>query len=68
MKSKNESLEKMNFREIIKEDDRALAAIIRYNLKKHGMDIPGTAYFDESLSSLSEYYHGDNGRSLNSGK
>lgn len=49
----------MNFREIKKEDDPALAEIIRYNLKKHGLDIPGTAYFDESLSSLSEYYSSD---------
>ena len=46
----------IRFREITPEDDAALALIIRENLKKYGLDIPGTAYFDDSLSSLSSYY------------
>ena len=37
--------------------DSAVAGLIRTNLKAHGLDIPGTAYFDESLDHLSEYYH-----------
>ena len=36
--------------------DSALAAIIRSRLEEHGLDIPGTAYFDESLDHLSAYY------------
>ena len=33
-----------------------MAAIIRTALKAHGLDIPGTAYFDEALDHLSVYY------------
>ena len=36
--------------------DAALAELIRYNLKKHHLDIPGTVYFDAGLDHLSEYY------------
>lgn len=36
--------------------DAALAAIIRNRLDEHGLNIPGTAYFDESLDHLSRYY------------
>ena len=36
--------------------DPAIAALIRGNLKAHGLDIPGTAYFDEALDQLSAYY------------
>ena len=39
-------------------DNSAIAAIIRDNLKKHGLDIPGTAYFDESLDNLCAFYSG----------
>ena len=49
----------MNYREICKEDDAALAGIIRKNLKAHGLDMPGTAYFDANLDKLSEYYLAD---------
>ena len=38
------------------EHDAAIARIVRENLKAHGLDIPGTAYFDESLDHLSRYY------------
>lgn len=37
--------------------DAAMAAIVRAALKAHHLDIPGTAYFDPSLDSLSAYYH-----------
>ena len=38
--------------------DAQLAALIRANLKAHGLDIPGTAYYDEGLDHLSEVYKG----------
>lgn len=43
-------------RKISPKDNSAIAAIIRDNLEKHGLDIPGTAYFDKSLDNLYEYY------------
>ena len=33
-----------------------MASIVRKNLENVGLDIPGTAYFDSSLDSLSSYY------------
>ena len=36
--------------------DPAIAALIRGNLKAHGLDIPGTAYCDEALDRLSAFY------------
>ncbi|MBR7009671.1 MAG: GNAT family N-acetyltransferase [Oscillospiraceae bacterium] len=36
--------------------DAAMAEIVRSNLRAHGLDIPGTAYFDEALEHLSAYY------------
>ena len=49
----------MDFREICKTDDAVLAGIIRSNLKAHGLDIPGTVYFDDNLDHLSDFYLGD---------
>ncbi len=49
----------MEFREICKADDTALAAIIRSNLKANKLDIPGTVYFDSNLDHLSDFYLGD---------
>ena len=46
----------LDYREITATDNEAMAAIIRDNLKQFGLDIPGTAYFDEGLDRLSEYY------------
>lgn len=37
-------------------DNPIIADIIRTNLKKVNLDIPGTAYFDSELDSLSAYY------------
>ncbi len=39
------------------EHDAAMARIVRANLKAHGLDIPGTAYFDPSLDCLSAFYN-----------
>jgi putative acetyltransferase len=47
-------------REIEERDNSALAALIRDNLKKHDLDIPGTVYYDEGLDHLSEFYAGPN--------
>ena len=37
-------------------DDARIAAIIRANLKAHGLDVPGTVYFDPELDHLSAFY------------
>ena len=42
-------------REITSADDKAIAVLIRSSLKKHGLDIPGTVYFD------SRAYHSGRG-------
>jgi len=46
----------MYFAEITAADDTQLAEIIRYNLKNHGLDVPGTVYFDKNLYHLSDFY------------
>ena len=46
----------MELRKLTPEYDAALAELIRYNLKLHRLDIPGTVYFDAGLDHLSEYY------------
>lgn len=46
----------LTYREIRQTDDKALAGIIRTNLKAHGLDIPGTVYFDDNLDHLSNFY------------
>lgn len=51
------SLKKNNIRLITAEDDHLIASIIRSNLKKFNLDIPGTAYFDTELDHLSGYYN-----------
>ncbi len=52
--------EKVNdniIRPITAADDSKIAKIIRDNLKRFHLDIPGTAYFDAELDSLSVYYN-----------
>ena len=49
-------------RKITTEDDTAVAALVRDNLKKFGLDIPGTVYFDEGLDHLSDFYDRDDCR------
>lgn len=36
----------LNYRRIEAADDKRIAEIIRMNLKKLHLDVPGTAYFD----------------------
>ena len=51
----------MNYeiKKITPEHNAAMAKIVRDNLKNHGLDIPGTAYFDSSLDNLCEFYNSD---------
>ena len=46
----------MSYERLTPREDAALAALIRQILKAHGLDIPGTAYFDEALDHLSAFY------------
>ena len=46
----------MEYRPLSSDYDAEIAALIRDNLRNHGLDIPGTAYYDEALDHLSEYY------------
>ena len=46
----------MKYSEITGRNDAALAKIIRDNLKAHGLDLPGTVYFDDNLDHLSDFY------------
>ena len=49
----------MTFRQIEPCDDTAIAELIRHNLRVYRLDIPGTAYFDENLYHLSDFYLAD---------
>ena len=37
-------------------DNDAVAELIRNNLEKYNLDIPGTVYFDKGLDHLGDYY------------
>ena len=52
----------MQIRPITMEDDAAMAQIVRTNLRKVGLDIPGTAYFDPCLDHLSRFFASRSGR------
>lgn len=47
----------MKLRRITAADDAAMAKIVRDNLEKLHLDIPGTAYYDPELDHLSSYYN-----------
>ena len=49
----------LNYRKIEAADDKRIAEIIRANLEKLRLNIPGTAYFDPELDHLSAYYNSD---------
>lgn len=49
----------IRIRPIAPRDDAAIARIARAALRAHGLDIPGTAYFDPELDHLSAYYSAD---------
>ncbi len=46
----------VNYRKIEAADDAKIAKIIRINLEKLHLNLPGTAYFDPELDHLSDYY------------
>ena len=46
----------IDYREMTTGDDAAVAKLVRDNLKKYKLDIPGTVYFDDGLDHLSDYY------------
>lgn len=52
----------LNYRKIEKGDDKKIAQIIRANLEKFHLDIPGTVYFDPELDRLSEFYNSAPGK------
>lgn len=49
----------LKYRRINADDDEVLAEIIRANLEKLHLNIPGTAYFDPELDHMSAYYNSD---------
>ena len=52
----------MKYRSLQPDDNLELAELIRTNLKKHHLDIPGTVYYDDNLNHLSDYYLADPAR------
>ncbi len=47
----------LNYRKIEPADDKYIAKIVRTNLEKFHLDIPGTVYFDPELNHLSDFYN-----------
>ena len=52
----------MDYRKIEASDDKRIAEIIRANLERLHLNIPGTAYFDPELEHLSSYYNSDSSK------
>ncbi len=48
--------EEVYIRPIQTKDDERIAKIIRDSLERVHLDVPGTAYFDQNLDHLSQYY------------
>lgn len=46
----------LNYRTLNSSDDMQLAKIIRTNLERHHLNVPGTVYFDPELDHLSAFY------------
>lgn len=57
-----EDCKDFKIRKITPADNEKIAEIIRYNLKNHGLDIPGTVYFDKALDDLCKAYSGSEKR------
>lgn len=49
----------LKYRKIKEADDEAIVKIIRENLEKFHLDIPGTVYFDPELDHISTYYNAE---------
>ena len=52
----------LEYRKIEAADDGRIAEIIRRNLEKLHLNLPGTAYFDPELDHLSAYYNENTSR------
>lgn len=52
----------MKIRPITPSDNQAMKHILQTDLKAAGLDIPGTAYFDKNLDTLSQFYAADKKR------
>lgn len=52
----------MIIREIQPKDDSQLFQLVRSSLKGAGLDVPGTAYFDEAIKAMSQFYLNQEGR------
>lgn len=52
----------LNYRKIEPKDNAQIARIIRSNLEKYHLNLPGTVYFDPELDCLSDYYSNSNKR------
>jgi putative acetyltransferase len=50
----------ISIRKITREDNPEIERIIKSVLTEHGVNKPGTAYFDESLRNMYEFYSGAN--------
>ena len=59
LRQKEEKQMEMKFLPLNESHDEAIANIIRTNLRNYHLDIPGTAYYDETLDHLSRYYAKD---------
>lgn len=53
---------KIHTRPITPSDDPAIAAIVRCNLEKYHLNLPGTVYFDPELNHLSRFYSSKPGK------
>ena len=49
-------MDNIKIRQIQKKDDSQLFKLVRQSLKEAHLDIPGTAYFDESIKEMSSFY------------
>lgn len=47
----------LKYRRIDTADDEAITKIVRTNLERLNLNIPGTAYFDPERDHLSAYYN-----------
>lgn len=52
----------MIIRPMLKEDTPYIKQILQDDLKAAGLNIPGTAYFDDNLDTLFEFYNASNQR------
>ena len=52
----------LHYRRLQAKDDAQIARIIRTNLERFHLNVPGTVYFDPELDHLSEFYDANPGK------